>query len=127
MMTETDSLLYGIEWPAESGQMHYEFELRMAAIGDNIHALEAHPDGSALTLSVAMMAECLVRLGGIPATEITFDLLARTLEPDDYDLINTAWTRLKKKRMRSSASSQDTGALSSFSADTGLTRPTSAA
>ena len=46
--TETGSLQYGVEYPADSGQLHYDFALRLPTVADNIQALETHGSGSML-------------------------------------------------------------------------------
>lgn len=127
MMTEKDSLIYGIEWPAGSGTLHYDFEVKMPTIGINVRAMEQHPDASAIVLTVDMMAACLVRIGDIPRDAITFELLDGELDPEDYDVVNAAWSRLKKKRMRPSASSPASGEPSLSSAATDSTKTVSAA
>ena len=126
MMTEKDSLVYGIEYPADSGQFHYDFEVRLPVIRDNVEAIQSHGT-SAININVAMMAACLVRIGDIPRKAITFELLDGGLDPEDYDTIDTAWDALKKKRMRPSSSSSATDLPSPSSAVTGSTNPASAA
>ena len=96
-MTEKDTLLYGVEYPAGSGQMHYDFELRLPTVGDNIVAIEELGVGSNLRLNTAMLARALVRLGDIPSEAITYELLDKELVDDDYDVLATARDRLKKK------------------------------
>ncbi|WP_281661446.1 hypothetical protein [Microvirgula aerodenitrificans] len=127
MMTEKDSLVYGIEYPAGSGTLHYDFEVMMPTIGINVRAMEQHPDASAIVLTVAMMAACLVRIGDIPRDAITFELLDGELDPEDYDVVNAVWSRLKKKRMRPSAGSPASGEPSLSLAATDSTKTVSAA
>lgn len=126
MMTEKDSLVYGIEYPAGSGTLHYDFEVRLPVIHDNVEAIKAHGT-SAININVAMMAACLLSLGDIPREAITFELLDGGLDPEDYDTIDTVWDTLKKKRMRPSSSSSATDLPSPSSAVTGSTNPASAA
>ncbi len=99
MITQTGKLVYGIE---HSGKVHVDFELRLPTIGDNITALEEVGTESNLRLGVAMMAASIVSLGDIPAEEITFELLAKELVDDDYDVLKLAQTQLKKSRTTSS-------------------------
>lgn len=116
MMIESDSLLYGVEFPAGSGQLHYDFTLRLPSVGDNIVALETLGPDSNLALNVAMMARCLVKLGDIPPESISYELLRDGLVDEDYDVLAAARETLKKKRMRSSSTLPATGSPSSPSA-----------
>lgn len=117
-MTEKNQLLYGVEYPAESGQIHYDFELRLPTVGDNIAAIEKHGIGSNMRINTAMFASCLVKLGDIPAEAITYELLDQQMVDDDYDVLAAARDLLKKKRMRPKPSSADSGSPSSLSAST---------
>ncbi|WP_293766580.1 hypothetical protein [uncultured Aquitalea sp.] len=125
-MTEKDTLLYGVEYPAGSGQMHYDFELRLPTVGDNIVAIEELGVGSNLRLNTAMLARALVRLGDIPSEAITYELLDKELVDDDYDVLATARDRLKKKRMRPKPSLPASDSPSSPSASTVSPSPESA-
>ncbi|KZE34182.1 hypothetical protein [Crenobacter luteus] len=125
-MTEKDALLYGVEYPAGSGQLHYDFELRLPTVGDNIAAIEALGVGSNLRLNTAMLASCLVKLGDIPREAISYELLEQNLVDDDYDVLAEARERLKKKRMRPKPSSPASGSPSSPSASTASPSPASA-
>ncbi|MFB0827690.1 hypothetical protein ACEU07_20655 [Chromobacterium violaceum] len=122
MMTKTDSLLYGVEYPAGSGQLHYEFELRLPTVRDNIEAIQAVGVESNLQLNLDMFARTLVRLGTIPAEAITLELLEGMVD-DDYDVLAQARSELKKKRMRPSSTSPASDAPSSPSADTASPSP----
>lgn len=125
-MTEKDALLYGVEYPAGSGQLHYDFELRLPTVGDNIAAIEAHGLGSNMRINTAMLASCLVRLGDIPAEAITFELLEQQMVDDDYDVLSAARERLKKKRMRPNPSSAASDSPSLPLASTASPSPESA-
>lgn len=118
MQTETGLLVYGIEYPAGSGQIHHQFEMRLPTVGDNITAIEAHGVDSNLKLNVDMMARCLVKLGNIPAEQINYELLAAHLVDEDYDVLVTARETLKKKRRTSSSTSTACASPSSPSAAT---------
>ncbi|MFB9160391.1 hypothetical protein [Chromobacterium violaceum] len=122
MMTKTDSLLYGVEYPAGSGQLHYEFELRLPTVRDNIEAIQAVGVESNLQLNLDMFARTLVRLGTIPSEAITLELLEGMVD-DDYDVLAQARSELKKKRMRPSSTSPASDAPSSLSADTASLSP----
>ncbi|GHD63869.1 hypothetical protein [Jeongeupia chitinilytica] len=124
-MTEQDSLLYGVEYPPESGQLHYDFELRLPVIGDNIAAIEAQGVSTNLRLNVAMMARGLVKLGDIPPEEITYELLEKGLVDDDFDVLAEAREKLKKKRMRPKPSLPISGLPSSPSASMASPNPAS--
>lgn len=125
-MTEKDALQYGVEYPAGSGQLHYDFELRLPTVGDNIAAIEAHGLGSNMRINTAMLASCLVKLGDIPAEAITYELLEQKMVDDDYDVLAEARERLKKKRMRPNPSSPGSDSPSLPSASTGSPSPASA-
>lgn len=125
MVTEKDQLQYGVEYPAESGVLHYDFELRLPTVGDNIAAIEELGVGSNLRLNTGMLARCLVKLGDIPREAITYELLDSSLIDDDYDVLSAARDRLKKKRMRPKPSSPDSGSPSLPLASTASPNPAS--
>lgn len=116
-MTEKDELQYGVEYPAGSGQMHYEFELRLPTVGDNIDAIEARSGSSNFRINTMMLAASLVKLGSIPREAITYDLLVGMVD-DDFDVMAEARDRLKKKRMRPKSNSAGSDSPSSSSAGT---------
>lgn len=95
MLTEKGRLQYGIE---HDGQLHYDFEVRLPKVADNINALESVGGASGLRVETSIFASVLVSLGTIPKEQITYKLLAEGLLPEDYDAINDAVNRLKKKR-----------------------------
>ncbi|BBF86274.1 hypothetical protein DLM_2673 [Aquitalea magnusonii] len=125
-MDEKKALLYGVEYPARSGQLHYDFELRLPTVGDNIAAIEAHGIGSNMRINTAMLASCLVKLGDIPAEAITYELLEQQMVDDDYDVLAAERDRLKKKRMRPNPSSAVSDSPSSPSASMASPSPESA-
>lgn len=125
-MDEKKALLYGVEYPAGSGQLHYDFELRLPTVGDNIAAIEAHGIGSNMRINTAMLASCLVKLGDIPAEAITYELLEQQMVDDDYDVLAAERDRLKKKRMRPNPSSAVSDSPSSPSASMASPSPESA-
>lgn len=121
-MTEKGELQYGVEYPAGSGQMHYEFEIRLPTVSDNIDAIETSGGGSNLRLNTMMLAASLVKLGSVPREAITYELLG-TMVDDDYDEMTDARDRLKKKRMRPKSNSADSDSPSSSSAGTASPSP----
>ncbi|WP_244116872.1 hypothetical protein [Burkholderia cepacia] len=100
-MTEMDSLDYGIEYPADSGKLHYDFELRLATVADNIAAYEEPTiiGGPVCNMRVnaAVLARSIVSLGTIPPEAITAALIDTAVD-SDYDKLFAAQERLKKKR-----------------------------
>ncbi|WP_246831172.1 hypothetical protein [Pandoraea sp. SD6-2] len=128
-MTESDSLDYGIEYPAGSGQLHYDFTIRLATVEDNINAYE-HPSiigggVSNMRVNAALVASCLVSLGTIPKEAITPELIGTAVD-GDFDRLWAAQEVLKKKRKRVSATSATSGAPSSSSAPAASPKPESA-
>ncbi|RRW90592.1 hypothetical protein EGJ54_21820 [Pandoraea apista] len=127
-MTQSDSLEYGIEYPADSGQLHYDFTIRLATVEDNINAYE-HPSiigggVSNMRLNAAVAASCLVSLGTIPKEEITPELVGTAVD-SDFDRLWAAQDVLKKKRKRVSAPLETSGEPSSSSAPADSPRPKS--
>ncbi|WP_175992308.1 hypothetical protein [Burkholderia vietnamiensis] len=102
-LTEKGSLEYGVEYPAGSGELHYDFEIRVGTIGDNIAAYE-RPEVigggvSNMRVNAIILAECLLSLGTIPKESITPELLDTAVDAD-YDVLIAAQDSLKKKRKR---------------------------
>lgn len=97
----TGTLTYGVPY---QGRRHYNFVMRLPTMGDNIDALEAHPDASVARLDLAMFAACMQRLGDIPEDDITFELLAEMV-PTDVDVIYTEMGEAKKKLLLSNGDS----------------------
>ncbi|WP_423197452.1 hypothetical protein DFLDMN_001069 [Cupriavidus sp. H19C3] len=118
-MIETGELIYGIEFPPESGVFHHAFSMRLPTIDDNVAAIEEVGSTSSIRINVAMFARCLESLGTIPKDSITTQLVG-TLIDDDYDELAAARDRLKKKRKTSSSTSRTTDSESSSSAATEL-------
>ena len=125
MMTEPGQLLYGVEWPEGSGQLHFDFTLRLPTIGDNIAAIEQHGVASNIRINTAMLASCLVSLGGIPAEQLDFALVSRLVD-DDFDTLASARDALKKKRRQPSSNLPATDSPSLPSAATASAKPPSA-
>jgi len=94
-LTETCILPLGIEY---KGEIHRELELRPQRVGDTIDALEndraRHNDSY---LGLCVLARQVVRLGHIPATDITPDLLMNLYDMD-MAAINEALGRLQKRQ-----------------------------
>ncbi|VVE14692.1 hypothetical protein PAN31117_04676 [Pandoraea anapnoica] len=99
MLTIKDKLLCGIEYPAGSGQMHRDFEVRLPRVGDRIEVAES-PDvmGSMVSnarFDAAMLTRCITSLGTIPPEKITEELIVSAVEID-YQIMEAAQERLKK-------------------------------
>ncbi len=109
IMTEHGSLEYGIEYPESSGKLHYDFEVRLGTIGENID------------VNVAMLARCLVSLGTIPKEAITSDLLITAVDTD-YDVMMRAQDELKKKRKQPKLAAETTDSPDSSSLNTALAK-----
>lgn len=127
-MTQSDSLEYGIEYPADSGQLHYDFTIRLATVEDNINAYE-HPSiigggVSNMRVNAALVASCLVSLGEIPKEAMTPELIGTAVD-SDFDRLWAAQEALKKKRKRVSATSATSGEPSSSSANEASPKPKS--
>lgn len=104
-MSETikAALVYGVEFPQDSGQYHYDFEMRLATVEDHIEVYE-RPDilgggVSNMRVNSAVLSLCLVSLGTIPPESITPELIG-TAVSDDFDVLQAAQDSLKKKRLR---------------------------
>ncbi|VVE59767.1 hypothetical protein PCA31118_00008 [Pandoraea captiosa] len=106
MMTEQGSLEYGVEYPEGSGERHYDFEVRLATVADNIAVYEdpAILGGgvSNMRVNAENLARCLVTLGTIPKESITGELIGKLID-SDYDVLMLAQEALKKKLKRPSA------------------------
>lgn len=113
MMTERDHLLYGIEF---GGELHYDVEMRLMTIQDNIAALEEVGPESGMRITDSMMRRAIVSVGAIPKEELTLDLLREQLGDDEYDVLTALQARIKKKRLRAKSASPATGNSSSSSA-----------
>lgn len=123
-LTQLSSLEYGIE---HDGALHYDFEMRLTTVQDNIDALEVVGADSGLKISMAMFAASLIRLGTIPKEALTYEFLASRLADSDFDRLAAAQGELKKKRRRENAGSLVSGSVSSRSASTESPKPTSGA
>lgn len=103
-MTSSGLLLHGIE---ANGKVHFDFTVRLPVIRDTINALSDTHDkygtteGAAATTyyRVAVIAQALTALGDVDKDDITADLLLDELTDDDFDLIDTQISVIKKKRM----------------------------
>lgn len=93
MNNETGSLPIGI---IVDGVRHTAFELRSVTVGDNVDVIEELGDVSALRLSAALYARQLVALGSLPKERITAELVL-ALHPEDFNALEEAHARLKKK------------------------------
>jgi len=93
-MMITGILPYGVQY---NGQRHREVSLRLPTVGDNIRALDEHPDANAITIELAMMAYAMTKLGDIAPEAITYELLAAGMLPNDYDYLSELVASAKKK------------------------------
>lgn len=118
MIKDSGFLLHGIE---ANGKVHFDFTVRLPVIRDTINALTDTNDkfgtteGAAATTfyRVAVIASVLLALGDLDKEAITTDLLLDEMTDDDFDLIDTQISAIKKKRMDLNPSLQDTGSPSS--------------
>ncbi|AJX23488.1 hypothetical protein AQ910_29085 [Burkholderia pseudomallei] len=130
IMTEKGSLDYGIEYPAGSGQYHYDFELRLATVDDNISAYE-HPSilgggVSNMRVNAAIISSCLLSLGTVPKEEITPELIGTAIDVD-YDQLYAVQELLKKKRKERKPTSATSDSPSSSSDPAGSAKSESGA
>ncbi|CFR00127.1 hypothetical protein AB8896_05115 [Yersinia enterocolitica] len=103
-MTDSGLLLHGVE---ANGKVHFDFTVRLPVIRDTINALSDTQDKYGTTegavastyYRVAVIASALTTLGDLDKDVITTDLLLDALTDDDYDLIDTQISAIKKKRM----------------------------
>lgn len=124
MITQTGKLPCGVE---VDGVVHTDFELRLPMIGDNIAAVEEVGVASNLKVHVAIMARTLTRLGTLTREQITYQLLSDNLVDDDFDVLVSAETDLKKKRRASNQPSPATDSPLPSSDGSASRSPTSAA
>lgn len=104
MLTEKGTLLYGIE---QDGVWHREYEMRLPTLEDVEQAIEgaraeAGEDASAARIDRHKWAACMVRLGTLPAKDITPALLSR-LASTEYRGIEATEMALLKKLAAASA------------------------
>ncbi len=122
MITQADSLKFGVEY---QGETHYDFDLRLPMVADNIAVLQEVGVTSNMAVRTALFARCLVKLGSIPQEAITYEFLSSNLVDDDFDVLVKAEGDLKKKRMRASPPSLNTDSPSSLSDSTASASPAS--
>ncbi|MCW3583842.1 hypothetical protein [Burkholderia cenocepacia] len=120
-LTEKGSLDYGIEYPVDSGELHYDFEMRLAKVADTIAAYEDPTiiGGGVCNMRVdaAVLARSIISLGTIPAEAITAELIDTAVDKD-YDMLYAAQESLKKKRKELKPGSGTSDLLKSSSANT---------
>lgn len=120
---EKHSLLYGVN---AGDKVHFDFAVRLPVVKDTIEALRlteeacGTTEGPAATLyyRVAIVSSAIVALGDLPVEQITPELLLNELNDEDFDIIDAQISAVKKKRMLSNVSSQDTAPSSLHSDDT---------
>ena len=112
-MTETGILPIGV---TVDGVTHRDFEIRGAKLLDNIEAtdelLERGEPLDQLRLSSALMARQLVRLGTLPKTSITTDLM-RGLDIADWNTLDSKSAVLQKKMLAGSKTPEPDGGSAS--------------
>lgn len=101
--TEKGSLEFGIE---HDGVLHYDVEMRLATVQDNIDALDEVGAKSGLRITLAMYARAIVSIGAIPRELITTTFLAENLADSDFDALGVIQGRIKKKRRSAKLGSQ---------------------
>jgi hypothetical protein len=93
-LRESDVLITGIEL---GGVVHKSFTLRLPTLGDNVAAVDEVGADNGVALNAAILARQLTELGTLKPEQITYELLCE-LHPSDYNLIDSAASRLEKKR-----------------------------
>ncbi len=109
---EKHKLLYGVKI---GDKVHFDFQVRLPVVRDTIEALRltheqcGTTEGAAAVTyyRVAVMASAITALGDLPEDEITPDLLLDGLCDEDFDLIDAQIEAVKKKRLLSNSSFQD--------------------
>ncbi|KIP18748.1 hypothetical protein KY49_3290 [Burkholderia sp. MSHR3999] len=119
---ESGVLLYGVEY---EGKIHYDFEMRLPTVEDNIAAIELVGAASNLRVNSAMYARCITKLGTIPPDAITYQFITANMVDDDYDVLHNKVQELKKKRRASNTRSPTSDSLSSSSGSTDSLNPAS--
>uniref|UniRef100_UPI000665ABBE hypothetical protein n=1 Tax=Serratia marcescens TaxID=615 RepID=UPI000665ABBE len=117
------TLAYGVQ---HNGVIHRDFEIRLQTVGDEIEVVaEVGSDIVDANFTVHLLARTLLRLGSIPAEEITPELLKEGLIYEDYTALLRAGRGAKKKLMDMKSGSETTDSTASSSASSDLPKPTS--
>ncbi|WP_048795376.1 phage tail assembly protein [Serratia marcescens] len=121
--TETGTLDYGVQY---NGKIHRDFEIRLQTVGDEIDVGdEIGSDLVDVNFTVHLLARTLLRLGSIPAEDISPQLLRDNLVYEDYNALLRASGRAKKKLMPMSQEEKTSGSAASSSESTDLPNQTS--
>ncbi len=121
--TETGTLAYGVQ---HNGVIHRDFEIRLQTVGDEIEVVaEVGSDIVDANFTVHLLARTLLRLGSIPAEEITPELLKAGLIYEDYTALLRAGRGAKKKLMDMKNGSETTDSTASSSVSSDSLKPTS--
>ena len=96
-LTVSGSLKYGI---FHNGEWHYDFAMHLLTVREDM-AIDTQLEGQARLLESYALS--LDRLGGIPAEQISADILADGLVATDFDALFFAQELLAKKRLRPSS------------------------
>ncbi|WP_337050146.1 hypothetical protein, partial [Serratia fonticola] len=116
--TETGTLAYGVQY---NNAIHRDFEIRLQTVGDEIDVGdEIGSDLVDVNFTVHLLARTLLRLGSIPAEEITPQLLRDNLIYEDYNALLRAAGRAKKKLMPVSQEEKTLDSAASFLGNTDL-------
>ncbi|EHM48853.1 hypothetical protein [Hafnia alvei] len=112
-ITCTGSLPIGIVF---DGKLHQEVELGLATVGDEIAVIEEGVSDAGVP--IAVLARTLLKIGDIPAKNITYQLLCDNLVSEDYAYLRTLRDEVKKKLKSTSSALLSTGSPSSDSDNT---------
>ena len=96
-LTVSGNLKYGI---FHNGAWHYDFAMHLLTVREDM-AIDTQLEGQARLLESYALS--LDRLGGIPAEQISADILADGLVATDFDALFFAQELLAKKRLRPSS------------------------
>lgn len=96
-LTVSGSLKYGIR---HNGEWHYDFTMHLLTVREDM-AIDTQLEGQARLLESYALS--LDRLGGIPAEQISADILADGLVATDFYALFFAQELLAKKRLRPSS------------------------
>ena len=96
-LTVSGSLKYGI---LHNNKWHYDFAMHLLTVREDM-AIDTQLEGQARLLESYALS--LDHLGGIPAEQISADILADGLVSTDFDALFFAQELLAKKRLRPSS------------------------
>lgn len=94
LKTVTGSLQFGV---VIDGKAHYRFAMHLLTVADD---MAIAPDLTGQARMLAVYAQSLDKLGGVPSENLTADFLADNLTATDFDALFFAQELLAKKRQR---------------------------